>query len=64
LSRSGEDLDRAVEGFDGLSAVFEGARAREAVAAVDPDRADALVGQARETYRRLGATVDLDRIGT
>jgi hypothetical protein len=47
-------LERAIEGFDRLSP-FDAARAREALAAIDPSGAATLLESAATTYERLGA---------
>ena len=53
-------LERAIAGFDGLSS-FEAARTREALAGVDPDRGEALLSAALQSYEALGARPHADR---
>jgi hypothetical protein len=56
-------LARAIEGFEGAS-VYDGARTRELLAAVDDQGRPALLRAAFKTYERLGAGPDADRLRT
>jgi hypothetical protein len=61
MERARQLLRAAVAGFDAVSA-FDASRAREALAAVDPDRRDELLGEALAGYERLGARPHADRV--
>jgi class 3 adenylate cyclase/tetratricopeptide (TPR) repeat protein len=61
LERARQLLRAAVAGFDDVSA-FDAARAREALAAVDPDWREELLGEALAGYERLGARPHADRV--
>ena len=56
-----ELLGRAIDSFDRVS-IFEAARTREALAAIDPAAREALNAAALATYERLGAKPHADRI--
>jgi class 3 adenylate cyclase len=60
-ARARELLGRAIDSFDRVS-IFEAARTREALAAIDPAAREALYAAALATYARLGATPHADRI--
>jgi hypothetical protein len=54
-------LTRAVAGFDRLALPLQAARSRESLARLRPDRAEALLRAALQSYVRLGATRDAAR---
>jgi hypothetical protein len=56
-----ELLTRAVAGFEAMSVPLQAARTRERLAEVCPDRADALLRAALQSYARLGAERDAAR---
>jgi hypothetical protein len=60
-ARARELLSRAIDGFDRVS-VFEAARTREALAAIDPGARESLLAAALATYERLGAKPHVDRV--
>src|SRR5436190_2123320 len=60
-ARARELLERALVGFDSLSA-FEAARTREALAAIEPERRRGLLAEALEAYEFLGAKPHTERL--
>jgi class 3 adenylate cyclase/tetratricopeptide (TPR) repeat protein len=61
IGQAREYLQQAIDGFDRTS-VFEAARAREALAAIDPGRRAALLREAADRYGRLGAAPHAARV--